>query len=255
MVLVIAGLKKKLLEPEVAAIEQFLRQGGRVLCMVDPFTETGLELLLSAWKIKVGSDIIVDSNAVGRLLGLGPAAPMIYANDNAHPITQDLTSPGVMPTVRSLTVATGGEPAVETRAFLFTGEAAWGETNPVDGTAEQDNQDNAGPLPVAIVATKKIPAHEASKLSEEARLAVFGDSDWVNNQYLDKVGNLDLLVNTIDFLASEEGRITINRKTRTASHVYFSMKELAILKFVTLDLLWVTYVAIGLAVGLVRRQR
>ena len=64
-----------------------------------------------------------------------------------------------------------------------------------------------------------------------------------------------IFANTINWMASEEGRITIGRKTRQASQVFFTMGQLGVLKFVTLDLLWVLYVAVGLGIVLVRRQR
>jgi hypothetical protein len=138
---------------------------------------------------------------------------------------------------------------------LATDESAWGETNPVDGAAERDEDDNLGPVDVAAAATKHIPSHVSERLADEGRLVLFGDSDWLNNRYLPIQGNADLFVNTVNWMAAEEEKISIGRKIRAASGVFFSFAQLGVLKFVTLDLLWVLYVAIGFGVVLIRRQK
>jgi len=51
-----------------------------------------------------------------------------------------------MSTVRSLAILKGGEPGVEVTPIVESSESAWGETNPVDGTASKDDKDNPGPL-------------------------------------------------------------------------------------------------------------
>lgn len=254
-VLVIAGARSMLLEPEIAAIQAFLERGGRVLLFVDPHVNIGVSKWLEGWKIALHDDMIVDANVVNRLLGLGPAAPMVYAVDEDDPIAKGLQTAAVMFTARSLAVAPTDAPRIEAHAFLTTDESAWGETNPVDGMAERGSDDNAGPVDVAVVATMNVPAHVAERVSDEARLVVFGDSDWLSNRYLPLQGNTNLLVNTVNWAASEEDRISIGRKTRESSQVFFTLGQLGVLKFVTLDLLWVLYVAVGLGVVLVRRQK
>jgi ABC-type uncharacterized transport system involved in gliding motility auxiliary subunit len=258
-VLVVAGSASLLYEPELAAIEAFLARGGRVIVAVDANVEPGV-LFLDEWNVEVRDDFVVDANVMNRLLGLGPAAPMVYAADHSdqeevHPVIKDLTEPGVMFTARTLGLGGAGGASVQAMPLLITDESAWGETHPVDGAAERGEDDNLGPVVLGMVATRHVPSHNAERLTDEARLVVFGDSDWLNNRYLPLQGNADLAVNTINWLAAEEDKIAIGRKARSASMVFFSLAQLTVLKFVSLDLLWILYVAVGLGVVLVRRQK
>lgn len=257
--LVIGGPRHALLAPEVAALEAYLNRGGRVLLMLEPNIVTGLEGLLKQWKIEARNDVIVDTNPLNRLLGLGAAAPMIQPASQEHPITKDLSAPVVMVTARSLAVLQGGEAGVNVQALAHTGQTAWGETNVgKDGTAARDDKDNLPPLDVAVAAVKPVaPAKqgEAAKLSDEARLAVFGDAEFADNHYLSMQGNQDFALNAINWLAEQEEKIAIRPKNRAGSQLFLSGEQLGKLKFLSMDIMPVLLVAAGLGIVLIRRQR
>ena len=254
-VLVIPAPRSLLFEPEIKAVEDYLMRGGRVVVMVEPNQESGLESVLKQWKVEPQKDIIIDTNVLNRLVGLGPASPMVVPADDEHPITKNQSAPTIMSTARSLTILKGGEPGVETTPLVVTSESAWGETNAVDGTASKDDKDNPGPLNAGVVAVKAIPATDALRLSDEARLVVFGDSDWVNNGFEQKPGNADLFLNTVNWLAEQTEKITIRPKTRAASQLFLSVDQLGNLKFFSMDILPVLLVATGLGIVMLRRQR
>jgi ABC-type uncharacterized transport system involved in gliding motility auxiliary subunit len=254
-VLVISAPKSPLFEPEIKAVEDYLERGGRVVVLTEPNLDSGLEGVLAQWKIAPQKDIIIDTNVLNRLVGLGPASPMVVPVDEEQPITKGLSTPTIMSTARSLTILKGGEPGVETTALVVTSESAWGETNPVDGTAAKDDLDNPGPLNTAVVAVKKIPETDALRLSDEARLVVFGDSDWIDNGFEKKPGNADLFLNTINWLAEQSEKIAIRPKTRAASQLFLSVEQLGTLKFFSMDILPVLLVAMGLGIVMLRRQR
>ena len=253
--LVIAAPRSLLFEPEIKAVEDYLKRGGRVVLLLEPNETTGLEGLLAQWKIEAQKDIIIDTNVLNRLVGLGPAAPMVMPASEEHPITKSQTAPTILSTARSLKILKGGEPAVEVTPLVVTNESAWGETNPVDGTAAKDDKDNVGPLDAGVVATKTIPETDALRLSDEARLVVFGDSDWIDNGFQSKPGNADLFLNTVNWLAEHTEKIAIRPKTRQASQLFLSVEQLGTLKFFSMDILPVLLVAMGLGIVMLRRQR
>jgi len=180
---------------------------------------------------------------------------MVLPASEEHPITKGLTAPTIMSTARSLAILKGGEPGVEVTPLVLTSETAWGETNPVDGTASKDDKDNLGPLNVGVVATKPIPMTEPGRASDETRLVVFGDSDWVNNGFQAKPGNADLFLNAVNWLAEESEKITIRPKTRAQSQLFLSVEQLGMLKFLSMDILPVILIAMGLGIVMLRRQR
>ncbi|MEK7705399.1 MAG: GldG family protein [Myxococcota bacterium] len=256
-VVVVAGPRSALLGPETKALEDFVAHGGRLLALLEPNEDSGLESLLGQWKIGVQEDLIVDVNPLSRLLGLGPAAPMVQPTEVEHAITKGLNAPGVLFTARSLAKVTVGRPKAEATALLEAGSSAWGETSLVGGSASRDDKDHLGPLTVAMAATENdIEAdHDGDAKAKAGRVVAFGDSDWANNQYLRMQGNSDVLLNAVNWLAEEEQRITIRPKSRVASQLFLSGEDLGRLKFFSMDILPVLLIAMGLGIVLIRRQR
>ena len=139
--------------------------------------------------------------------------------------------------------------------LMRAGSSAWGETAVNDGMAEQGPDDNQGDLYVGVVATAPTEQLSAEKISNQARIVAFGDSDWINNHYLPMQGNKDLILNTLNWLATREDRITIRPKIREASQFSLHGEQLNYLKFFSMDILPVLLIAMGLGVVLIRRQR
>jgi len=221
--------------------------------MLEPSSDGGLAPVLADFRIEARFDMVVDASPLSRQLMLGPAAPVIVPTEIAHPITAKLSVVGVMMTARTLSTR-GDKGAVSVTPILTAGESAWGETNLEEGLAEQDDRDNMDTT-VAMVAAKSLGEPDPKKLSDEARLVVFGDSDWVNNKYHGMQGNGDLILNTVNWLAEEEDRISIRPKTRQASRLSLVGEDLGYLKFFSMDIIPVFLVAMGLGIVLIRRQR
>lgn len=252
-VLIIAGPRVKMLEPEVAALSVYLDRGGRLIVMLDPDSDGGLSGLLAQYKVSLHNDLVVDTSPVNQLLGYG-AAGAILKPVAEHPTTDEMAAPALFFMGRSLEIADGGEAGVTATPLLGTGEAAWGETEYKSGRAERDAKDTPGPVMMAAVATKATNAIDA-KATPEARLFVAGDSDWVDNQLRDVQGNPDLFLNVLAWLAEEDNKITIRPKTRAASQLLLTGDQMNTLVFASMDVLPVLLIALGSAIVLLRRQR
>ncbi len=252
-VVVVAGPRVSLLEPEVAALSAYLDRGGRVVLLLDPDSDGGLAGLLAQYKITLHNDLVVDTSPVNQLLGYG-AAGAILKPLGEHPTVDEMAAPALMFMGRSLAVSEGGEAGVTATPLLGTGDAAWGETNYKSGRAERDDKDTAGPVTMAAIAVKTTNVVDA-KATPEARLFVAGDSDWVDNQLRDVQGNPDLFLNVLAWLAEEENKITIRPKTRAASQLLLTGEQMNTLVFASMDVLPVLLIALGSAIVLLRRQR
>ncbi len=215
-VVVLAGPKKALLQPEADMISKFLNDGGKVLLSLDPDADAELSKLPKEWNIDVQNDTAVDTSGVGRLFGTGPAVPLVIQYGQ-HPITKDFgrQSMTFYPLARSLKTTTTNS-AVTTTALLTTSESCFGETELQGGAARFDEgKDNKGPLTLGVAATKKVG-------EKEARLVVIGDSDFASNAYQRSAANGDLFVNAINWLAQEEDLISIRPKSMTSRSVELS---------------------------------
>lgn len=250
--LIIAGPQSELLAPERKALDRYLATGGRALVMVEPSSDGGLAELLAKWRVMLRNDMIVDPNPARRELGLSALEPVVLPIEGAHVITEKLTHAAVMKTVRTLGSGPGTS-VVEVTPLLMANNTAWGETQLEDGVAgydESDSPDNT----VGLVVTRDIP-RAAENVSSQMRLVIFGDADWATNPYFAVHANRDYLLNTVNWLADEEGSITIRPKVRQASRLSLTGKDMMYLKFFSLDVLPMCIVALGLGIVLIRRQK
>ena len=261
-VLAILAPMHRLLAPEVAAIDRFLQRGGRVLALEESRSQSGLGELWRSWHVDVREDLIVDTNPMGRLLGLGVASPIIQPTGTSHPIVRGMGGV-IMTTARSLQPLSTGLDGVSTEPLMQTGESAWGETQlRQGGTIARDENDHLPPLYVAVAASREVPgsggapdAAADQDGAKESRLVLFGDADWVSNRLFRLQSNEDLALNAVGWLTEQEGKVTIRPKLRAQNQLYLSGEQLGKLKFFSMDIVPVLLVAIGLGVVLVRRQR
>jgi ABC-type uncharacterized transport system involved in gliding motility auxiliary subunit len=256
-VLVVAGPKNKLFKAEAEAILDWLKRGGRACLLREPSTEPGLDDLLRRFGVDAGDNLIVDPSPTAVQSGYGPQAPIITRFEQ-HPVTEPLIR---NPTAllfywaRSVSPRLGlAKTTVST--LLQTGAESWGETRYREGgTAEQDEDDLPGPVPIAVASSRNT-ATMSDKVSDEARLVVFGDSSFANNRFgLGVGGNSDLFVNAINWLAGEEDKITIRPKDNMSSRFNPSEMQRYAIMFVSVNLVPLLIVGVGFSVWAVRRRK
>ena len=250
--LVVLAPTHRLLAPEVAAIGAYLQKGGRLLAFEEAQAVSGLAELLADWHIQVRDDLIVDTSPMGRLLGLGVASPILQPLADGHPMTRGVTSV-IMTTARSLTATPSGLAHIIAVPLVQTGETAWGETQLAQGgTISRDDNDHPPPLYTAMAAYSNAADDQPAP---QGRVVAMGDSDLVSNRLFALQSNEDLALNAVGWLTEEADKITIRPKARAASQLYLTGSQMAMLKFLSMDIIPVLLVALGLGIVLVRRQR
>ena len=251
-VVLVAGPRKPLLEPEVQALRAFLEKGGKVGAYLEPGVDAGLDALLSAWGVEAADDLVLDPSPVSRLFG-GSAATPVVAPAAGHPVTKGMENVGLaFPTSRSLVALSAAK--VPPAPVAFASESAWAETD-LKGAytkgARQGEGEKRGPFPVAMAASR--PAGEGGK--GEGRLLVAGDAEFFDDRYQQVLGNLDFFLNGVAWLGEQTDRITIRPKAREGSRLFLSDAQVSTIRFVTVDALPIAILGLGLAVWLVRRSR
>jgi ABC-type uncharacterized transport system involved in gliding motility auxiliary subunit len=231
--LVVAGPKTDFLPQEVDAIKRYLDKSGKLLLMLDPPDKAdgpqlaNLTALAHEWAMDVGNNVVVDVSGVGRLLGTDETVPVAATYPN-HPIVDRFDLLTAFPLARSVTAVPGGVGGRFAQSFVETSARSWAETD-IAGLLkgqvkfEDAKGDKRGPISIAcaVSAPAQAPAVAApggkdQKKDEgpkpEARVAVFGDSDFAANFALGIQGNRDLFMNTVSWLSQQENLIAIRPK-------------------------------------------
>ena len=227
-VVIVAGPRRDLLESETEALSTFLGRGGHLFVMLDPETVPDLVTFVKRYGIEVGNDVVIETNPLGRLVGGDYLMPVVMTYER-HAISKELGNVMTMfPVVRSVQVAKELPQGITAQGLAMTSTESWAETDlkalHEGQTAFDPESDRRGPISIAAVATISVdkpgtsastsesseqPDQEKSATPRAARLVVFGDSEFANNNLFPVQGNGNLFLNTVSWLAEEEDLIAI----------------------------------------------
>ncbi|OGF50869.1 MAG: hypothetical protein A2231_11010 [Candidatus Firestonebacteria bacterium RIFOXYA2_FULL_40_8] len=226
-VLVIGGPQFSFATKEVELVGTFLDKGGKAIMLFDPFVFTGFEKLLLNWNLRLDNDFVVDPKAfLNMIVVKDPGAPI--PEWQQHIITEPFIKnriPVFFPASRSISdTGREGTRAYSKDRLMITSDASWGETDfqslKVAPGPKEDDKDVKPPLclgwAVMEYINKKDLKGESKDTPKQMKLVVIGDSDFATNAPAGiggMQGNLDLFVNSVNWLIDEGSKISIRPKT------------------------------------------
>ena len=259
--LIISGPKTLMYPSEITAIQSYF-EGGRSagIILLDPGYRTGLEPLLEVWSVVPNGDLVVEKNTVGRTLGMDFSMPAV-ARYARHPVTEK--HEGLM-TVFQIAQSLGQRgtvPGIIRTNLAMTSRSSWGE---MDLSSLQSGSiptfdaatDLQGPLTLAVALEGELNPKlraQGDNSNRSARIVIFGDSDFANNQLLSMQGNADLFLNAVNWAIDEGVRISIRTKERGYRPLTLSVSQGQWIKLFSLVFIPGVPVIIGLLVWWRRR--
>ncbi|MCD6379387.1 hypothetical protein J7M07_02940, partial [bacterium] len=132
---------------------------------------------------------------------------------------------------RSISKSMNADKQFNVTSIFYTNKKAYGETD-IDmilngKTRFDEGIDKQGPISLAVTSesihNKK--TNTSTKQDRTARIAVYGDSDFLANKILNLYGNMDLIMNTINWLAADDNLISIRPKNNLIQPVLLTMVE------------------------------
>ncbi len=265
-VVVLAAPRTPLLDFETAALRDYLDGGGALLIVADPQGETDLNAVVEGWGVSLRDDLVVDP---GRYVP--PDAGLIIPFPQfGHRISSSLPTTTVLSLARSLALEENPPEELEVRPLLMTTDQAWGETKVAQQAVEFDEgEDHQGPLTVAVAINKRVPVPsfaggqppptptpvlEGAEPERKGRLVVLGDSDFAANGLLRQLPtNLDLVINSVNWLAEEEELISIRATPANVAPVVLNRQQNILVFYITVVFVPVAVMLLGVVVWWQRR--
>jgi len=224
--LVLAGPQAAVLPGEIELIRAYLDKGGNLLWLTEPGEAAGLDKLAEELGIETLPGVIVD--ATTQLFGIQNPDFVLVTEYPPHPVTRELRIMSLFPHTAALTLQTR-EPW-EGQPLLSTLERAWTETGELSGEIAYNagGDERAGPLDIGFVLTRPRgdatldnsagnsagnSAENPDDASQQQRVIVVGDGDFLSNAYLGNGGNLDLGLNMVHWLSNDDSFIAIRAKS------------------------------------------
>ena len=245
--IVVAGPAAAFLEPEAKLLQEWVEKGGKLVALVDPSVQSGLEKTFASWGIAIGDDTVIDPESQQPEVAIAQQ----YAD---HPITKARTSatalPVVLPLARSVSKAKAPPAGWNVVELAKTGPTAWGETElRRDAPVKYDaGKDTPGPVSLAIAATK-------GSGDTESRVVVIGNSGFAANATYRFLGNRDFALNALGWAAKDEAKISIRPTRRQGNLLFLSAEQKKGMFLFALNVLPFALLAAGLLVWQTRKSR
>jgi len=198
-VVVILGPKGPFLPTTLAALDAYVRRGGALFVLLDVNGSPSLIPFLEQYNIRIPDVVAVDPTK--RLYAGEIITYRVSATAKTHPMLLSVNAPPIFSLARVVEVHEDLAKGITARPILATSGEGFA-TGLIHiskaGTATFDvERDIPGPVPIA--------GEVAIKTGDTfGRIAVFGDADMLNNNFLDQGGNRDLFVNAVNWLAEDE---------------------------------------------------
>ncbi len=221
--LVIAGPRADLLPGELVAIQGYLDRGGNLLWLADPGELYGLSGIGKQMGIILQPGMIIDPNVsqVGmQLFGTDDPRMALVASYGTHPVVKDFDFNTLFPMARGIAID-DVDAAWQRTALLQTLSNTWAESSEVIGSVGFDDEDIAGPLNIGVALQREVTSDSGE--AQQQRVVVIGDGDFLSNGYLGVGGNLQLAMNIVNWLVSDDTLLSI--PARSASDITLELDE------------------------------
>jgi len=245
--LIIAGPRQRFTDAELAKIEHYISQGGRLLVMLDfksVSRPTGLEDVLADYGVIVGGDIVQDRNT--------PVENAIWVMnfDQKHPVVNPLIG-SELELIVPRPVVPKNDPNAPPNAPTVTPLAASSDNSVLLG--EHGVKPQSYPLMVAVEGNSENKG--AASAAGNMRMVVVGDSMFLNNKFIEAGVNRDFAGYAVNWLLDRPILLKgIGQRPVIEYQLMMSRTQLRNVRWLLLGALPCAVLALGGLVWLRRRK-
>jgi hypothetical protein len=253
----IAGPLTPFSASENARLRNYLyERNGRVLAMLDPGREHGLEPTLAEWAI-FSPDAELQEPDPARRTTDGDIA-LIRLEAKEHPLTKvlkDQNLPLIAARIRPARFDEGSAPdsTLGVWQLVFSSDAAWGESEPARRPVKFDpDRDQPGPVCLAAAAERATGIRKGVG-GAGGRLVVIGTSQIAANQRLNRGGNRAFVTQCAAWLTDRDRAVSLPTRSEGEYQLNATAADFwaLALRFCLVPL---AVLAVGLAVSVWRRR-
>lgn len=231
--LIIASPQGRFQPHEEEMLRNYLTtRAGRVILLVDPMRQFGLENLLFDWGVLVYDNVIYDTDSQS----ISDNGELLLRHFLPHAITQVLIDNSlyllVGPTrVVNEDIGRSADDGLSVKKLIASSPTAWGESSYRLRIRPEftSGQDLRGRLGVLVISERLKPANLPLSVPG-GRLAVFGTADLVTNNRIINGGNFPLFLNTVSWAVDRDTQLNIPARPIERFQLSLSQEELVRLR-------------------------
>ena len=227
--IILAGPRQALGTSELEILVKYLKEGGRLLVLLNPDPPEQLKQFLSAWWINIEDGTAIDPSSH---VSPDKDTPLVPRNRNQFGLTETYF-PGATVIFPQETVPEN----VEMAPLVWTSQDSWLEKQFSSGEEPvfDDQIDIKGSMALGVI----IAVTPESRANEPAatRLVVIGDSDFASNAHFRNGDNRDLFLTSVNWLTVGEEIISVDRKVLPVRRLILDLEEARFLHISSIGLL------------------
>ena len=204
-IVVVAGPKHDFLPLELDALAAYLKAGGGVLLLLDPGSLPNVSRFLASMGVVLGDDFVVERER--RILGTDGLAAVVELFKRGNPVSDPEANPiesgVVLPSARTVDVLTQ-VPGVEAESIARTTPSSWTMADPARAQRGEEPSQAQHDVPGSASVVVMVELGGGDGTGGRGRLVAIGDADFASDAYLDLLGNRDLALNAIAWVAGED---------------------------------------------------
>ncbi|HKY76811.1 MAG TPA: DUF4350 domain-containing protein [Acidimicrobiia bacterium] len=258
-ILVMAAPTIALLPNEIQLINDWMTKNGKMLLLSEP-GGPNLDAITTKWGLRLLPGIVFDPP---RASAGDPTSLLVNDFPTESPVAQDVPRAGFV-TSGGITTAASEDTGLTVAKVLQSSDQSWLELNPATtpATYEEDKGDRGGPVVLGGAADRseakltgetRLPGDKPS--IARTRLLAFADADWASNAYLESLANDRLLINSFNWLASEEDLVAIPGVDPDLRRLELTPSQRRTMGIGSIGAIPATVLLAGAAVWLRRRRR
>ena len=259
---IVPGPRRDLLAEEVLKLERYISAGGSLLVLLDPGESPSMAAFLHRYRIDPVPQIIGESD---YQLAAGEAiTARLPGKSRESNITSVLDSDPLFSLFGPIDIQPGDSQQIDVLPLLNSSGKSWaiplhGKELPENLQFDAKRGDRRGPFPVGVSLAIRVadaqPVEADQAVHKAGRIIVYGDSDFASNQFIDMLGNRDLLVNSVNWLALEDTLIGVRSERRLAGKEQFYLSSRQNSMVFMLGVVVLPVIFLGLGTGVFVRRR
>ncbi len=247
-VLVVTQPQLDLMRGEIDKLLRYVERGGNLLWLVDAEPLHGLERLAEKLDLLLPPGIVIDPAATEMN---APPTWSLGASYPPHAITRNFSLITVFPSARALlwneNSTDENEKSWQHNVIVEAAPRGWVSRKvPKDKPIFDKQHDTPGPAVIAMALQRRIN-------DRDQRIVVVGNGAFLANSYAGNGGNVDLGVNMVNWLASDDNLITLQPRAAKDSSLVLSKMQLGIISGVFLLALPLLLAGVGIYIWRKRR--
>jgi ABC-type uncharacterized transport system involved in gliding motility auxiliary subunit len=253
--LVIAAPSNPYLEGEIEQLQNYIKNGGNLLWLIDPDELAGLDKIASSLGLQLQDGVIIDNDTdLRKTLNIPHPAIVPVTAYSPHIITNTIRYNTLFPLSRGISPLSHEKSINNWQAeALFSSSAkSWSEAGGLteEMVFDSSSGDVAGPITIAVALHRK---NKVSKGSQ--RMVIIGDSDFLSDAYIGAGANLNLGLNIFNWLIGDDDLISVETPPNTDTKLELNNQQMAIIGFGFFLIIPLALLVIGFRIWYLRRNK